>query len=287
MSDSPPPPEPPAEPEVAIRTGSPEELDEASLVLTAMGLAHRVDQGALVTAPPVAALAHEALLAYAAENAPTAAPIDPPTYGDTAAGLVLALLILLTFAAQDAAGPRWALLGAADAARIRAGEWWRCATALSLHADAAHAGGNALFGGVALTALAHRLGPATAAWLALSSGAAGNALTALVLRQGQVSIGASTAVFGLLGALAGAQLAGPPARRRWPSLGAGIALLGLLGTGPQSDLFAHLFGMLAGLLLGALASVALRIPPRRSWPQPLLATASLAVLAACWWRALR
>src|SRR5207248_1995931 len=96
-----------------------------------------------------------------------------PDYGPTVIGLVFALLVLASFLAQtDTALER----GAAEAARILRGDWWRAVTALTLHIDAAHAGGNALAGAIALSALAHRLGPAPAAWLALLSGILGNAL---------------------------------------------------------------------------------------------------------------
>jgi rhomboid protease GluP len=147
-----------------------------------------------------------------------------------------------------------------------------------------------------LTALAHRLGPAASAWVTLAAGVLGNALTALAHRSGFISVGASTAVFGALGALAGAQIASHSApgagsqrgrARAWVSLAASAALLGLLGTGQRADLLAHLFGMLCGLGLGLFAALALRAPPRRSALQPLLAAATVPALAACWWLALR
>src|SRR5438034_425376 len=81
---------------------------------------------------------------------------------------------------------------------------------------------------------------------------------AWLVRRDFVSIGASTAVFGALGALA----AFPQHRRRaWVPLGAGLALLAFLGTSKRADLAGHLCGFVAGLLLGAVAS---RLPPLRS-----------------------
>src|SRR5229473_61106 len=112
------------------------------------------------------------------------------------------------------------------------------------------------------------------------------AVTALAVRRGYVSVGASTAVFAALGALALLQAV---ARRRMAllALGAGSALLGLLGTGQNADLFAHLFGFAAGGALGAAAAWLARRPPRRTILQPLLALAALAALTACWKLALR
>ncbi|HEX9573406.1 MAG TPA: rhomboid family intramembrane serine protease, partial [Myxococcales bacterium] len=190
-----------------------------------------------------------------------------------------------------ATGPRdeqvvWFARGSSDAEAFLRGEWWRAATALTLHADYAHAAGNLVVGSVLLWALARRIGPAAAAWIALAGGVLGNALTALAVRRGYVSVGASTAVFAALGALALLQAV---ARRRMAllALGAGSALLGLLGTGQNADLFAHLFGFAAGGALGAAAARLARRPPRRTVLQPLLALAALAALTACWKLALR
>jgi membrane associated rhomboid family serine protease len=162
------------------------------------------------------------------------------------------------------------------------GEWWRAATALTLHADGAHAAGNAAALAFVLWALSRRLGPAAAAWLALAAGVAGNAATALLAPRGHVSVGASTAVFGALGALAVLSARRP--RRGWLALASGAALLGLMGAGERADVLAHLLGFAAGAALGWAAR---RLaPPRRSALQPLLALAAAAPLALAWWRAL-
>jgi membrane associated rhomboid family serine protease len=167
--------------------------------------------------------------------------------------------------------------GAADAARMMQGEWWRAATALTLHADVAHAAANAVALAVFVGAVARRLGPALATWLALAAGIAGNALTALVVRHAHASIGASTAVFGALGTLSALQV---PRRSAWLTLGVGVALLGLLGTGERADLFAHLLGFAVGVVVGL--PVRRMAPPRRSLLQPALALLAVALLALAW-----
>jgi membrane associated rhomboid family serine protease len=206
-------------------------------------------------------------------------------------GLAFALAVLASHAFAHLLLPAELLeRGAADAEQIVRGEWWRAVTALTLHADAAHAGGNALIGGLAVALLAHRLGPAAAAWVTLLAGAVANFTTALIHRSGHVAIGASGAVFGALGALAAAQLGTSRGARRgrpWLALAASAALLGFLGTSKNSDLLAHAFGMLAGLLLGALAAPALRVPPRRRALQPALAALALLAVAGCWWLMLK
>ena len=201
-------------PRVLRRTGSRAQAEEWAYVLTALGILHelREESGAV----SIAVLPEDApylWLAYAA--------------------------LLGSF--HLATGPRderviWFARGSSDAEAILRGEWWRAATALTLHADYAHAVGNLVVGAFLLWALARRIGPAAAAWIALAGGFLGNALTAAVVRRGYVSVGASTAVFAALGAVALLQAV---ARRRMAllALGAGSALLGLLGTGQRPDLW--------------------------------------------------
>jgi len=282
----------PAElPRVVRRTQSRAQAEEWAYVLTALGILHelRDEPGGVAVAvlPEDEAAAEAALAAHDAERA-RPAPRPPPEYGRSLLWLAYAAL-LASF--HLATGPRderviWFARGSSDAEAFRHGEWWRAATALTLHADYAHAVGNLVAGSVLLWALARRIGPAAAAWIALVGGVAGNVLTALVVRRGYVSVGASTAVFAALGALALLQAV---ARRRAAllALGAGSALLGLLGTGQNADLFAHLFGFIAGGVLGAAAGPLARRPPRRTVLQPLLALAALAALTACWKLALR
>jgi membrane associated rhomboid family serine protease len=261
---------------------------ERSVVLEAMGIAHEVQQTsdgrwALSVAEPDVAAAEAALATWEAENRSRREPPPIGEYGRSSAGVVAGIL-LLAFAAWAGLPAARSLVerGGADAARMVGGEWWRAATALTLHADVAHAVANAVAIAIFLGAVSQRLGPALAAWMALASGVAGNVLTAVAARGGHVSIGASTAVFGALGALSTLQV---PRRRAWIALGGGVALLGLLGTGERSDLLAHLLGFTVGVAEGL---VVRRVPPpRRSPLQPALAFLAVAPLALAWWRALR
>ncbi len=278
-------------PRVVRRTESRAQAEEWAYVLTALGILHelRDEPGGVSVAvlPEDAPAAEAALAAHDAERS-RPAPRPQPEYGRSFLWLAYAAL-LGSF--HLATGPRdervvWFARGSSDAEAFLRGEWWRAATALTLHADYAHAAGNIVVGAVLLWALARRIGPAAAAWIALVGGVLGNALTALAVRRGYVSVGASTAVFAALGALALLQAV---ARRRMAllALGAGSALLGLLGTGQNADLFAHLFGFAAGGALGAAAAPLARRPPRRTVLQPVIALAALAALTACWKLALR
>src|SRR5438445_5991281 len=193
-------------PRVLRRTGSRAQAEEWAYVLTALGILHelREESGGVSIAvlPEDAPAAEAALAAHDAERS-RPAPRVQPEYGPSLLWLAYAAL-LGSF--HLATGPRdervvWFARGSSDAEAFLRGEWWRAATALTLHADYAHAAGNLVVGALLLWALARRIGPAAAAWIALAGGMLGNALTAAVVRRGYVSVGASTAVIAAIWAL--------------------------------------------------------------------------------------
>jgi rhomboid protease GluP len=261
---------------------------DLSLVLDQEGIAHELrgvgqEQWALAIDDGDAARAEAVLAAFELEN-----PLSPrgkeqprPMAGAVACGLVffLAMLAIHVWTGPHSAGSDWFERGSADAAAILRGEWWRTVTALTLHGDAGHAVGNAVLGGVLLALLARAVGPGVASALVLLAGVAGTLSAAWLVRRDFVSIGASTAVFGALGALA----AFPQHRRRaWVPLGAGLALLAFLGTSKRADLAGHLCGFVAGLLLGALAS---RLPPLRSRAAQIVLSLTAALVPVVAWGA--
>ena len=142
--------------------------------------------------------------------------------------------------------------------------------------------GSALFGLV---------GAGAGVWLMLISGAAGNWLTATLHGASHRAVGASTAIFGSLGALAAIQLVrrrrGAPisAWRAAAPMAAGLALLGFLGTSPDSDVLAHLFGFAIGAVLGALVVFVPNLREHRRL-QAVLAFTAAAVVVGCWLMAL-
>ncbi len=151
----------------------------------------------------------------------------------------------------------WFSIGTADAQKILAGQWWRTITALTLHSGGIHLSANILFGGIIIIRLAHLLRSGPAWFLILISGALGNFLNALVHGRNHQSIGFSTAVFSALALLCicTMTLQRTSSWRRWPlPLMAGCALLALLGTsGEQTDLGAHLFGFISGIICAVIA----------------------------------
>jgi membrane associated rhomboid family serine protease len=282
-----------------------DEIRRWSLVLDAEDipyeLAQTSDGWTIVVAADDAPRAAEVLGAYYAENrerleaeAAAAEPEEPdadaPAPGLLAAPLAVAAMVALiafdVLVVRSDATDRWFIAGAADAERIRAGEWWRVVTALTLHADLVHLFTNAVTGSLLLWLVFLAVGPGAGGLLVLLAGALGNLANAHLRGADHVAVGASTALFGGLGLLAG--LALRPGRVRlgrgrwgWAPLFAALMLLALTGLGIRTDIMAHLLGFAAGLGLGLLAGGALSGPPRRG-RQALLGLAALLAIAVCW-----
>jgi membrane associated rhomboid family serine protease len=279
--------------EVEVRRAANRRVAEEYLVVLASagldGRAERAPHEWLLLVPgDQAAAAAAALAAYDDDRLHPDDEPDPPR---SAAGLVLAVLILAVYAAT---GPRAAWsdafrAGSAVAERIVGGEWWRAVTALTLHADAPHILGNAFIGLLFTTPVCRFLGPGLGASLILATGVVGNLIAAVVRRTASSSVGASTAIFGAVGILCGravvrAARRRTTGRRPWIPLAAGIALLALLGTSERADLLAHATGFVVGLPLGAATAGTPRPGPR---VQAALAAGAALLVVGSWMLALR
>ncbi|MEY2853373.1 MAG: hypothetical protein RL030_505 [Pseudomonadota bacterium] len=192
----------------------------------------------------------------------------------------VALMVLVSLAVvRGWWGPDAFMRGALSPAAIRAGEWWRALTALTLHLDIVHLVMN-LGAGAAIGFFgARQLGPGHAWLLTLLAAAGANLLEGLLGAASHLSVGASTAVFAALGLVSAHawQVRGAQAlswARRAAPLVAGIVLLGLLGSGGtaeegaehSTDLVAHVLGFASGVAIGVaaarprLAAVLQRVP---------------------------
>ena len=272
--------------------------DERLLVLTAVGVegfvTRAADEFLLQVASADAAHAARHLLQYEAENrAPPPPPPPPRVYGYAWSGCAAYALTLL--------GVAWALsnglvrldafeLGELDAARVQAGQWWRAWTALTLHLDGPHLAAN-LGAGVWFGYLAGRqMGSGTAWLLAVTGAAIANLLEALLGPPEHHAVGASTAVFSVLGAMSAyswRERFALPQRwaRRWGPLIAGVILLGWTGSGGEGtdiDVVAHVGGFAVGALLGAAAALPRPQALLRRLPQWLTGAAALSSIALAW-----
>ena len=135
------------------------------------------------------------------------------------------------------------------------------------------------------------MGPGVALLLIVLSGALANGINAWMHAPSHDVVGASTAVFGAIGILAGLQAVRRWRRelwkgRAWLPLAAGLGLLAMMGTGGQRvDVSGHLLGLLCGTVLGGAASAVAREPATRPVQNACLVGA-LCLLAGCWWLAL-
>ena len=94
-------------------------------------------------------------------------------------------------------------VGDLDAGRVRAGQWWRVWTALTLHLDGPHLAANTV-AGIWFGYLAARLLGTGRAWLLIVLGAGlANWIEAVFAAASHRAVGASTAVFTALGLLSG------------------------------------------------------------------------------------
>jgi membrane associated rhomboid family serine protease len=150
----------------------------------------------------------------------------------------------------------WLGSGRLEAGAVLAGEWWRAVTALTLHIELAHLLGNLAFGSFFGYFVGRYLGTGVG-WLAVVLAASmANVLNAWVEPPTHRSIGASTAVFAMLGMLAAYTwrrgfLRHTPWRARIAPIVAGLGLLAFTGTaGENTDLGAHLFGFVVGICAG-------------------------------------
>jgi rhomboid protease GluP len=239
----------------------PADAEQHALVLIAMSircLLIRKPWGiGLMVATPDAERAEYQLQEYATENRPPPPHIQQFSISQVVDGaLVFAAIIVLVQAAAEAHlfGLDWLSAGAADAEAIKSGEWWRAFTALGLHGDLGHLLSNVAFGaffGIVLTQL---LG-AGLGWLAiLMSGGLGNIVSAMFHSGSHSAIGASTAVFGALGLVAGLtwqrQRFFRTGLRRYAPLAAGLMLLAFLGIGGErTDIGGHIAGFASGIAL--------------------------------------
>lgn len=276
--------------------------DEWALVLEASGLhpvAARTALGWAVFVPAAEAeTARAALETWERENPrvePTPRNADaldpsPITHALTVAAALLALFLVTGPRRPDAI---WFERGAADAVQVLGGEPWRVVTALTLHADVGHVVGNAVAGSLFLAGVFRVFGFGAGGALVLATGAFGNALNAAMRGSEHIVVGASTAVFGALGLLAGRGLArgrarGLRGRAAFVPIAAALALLAMIGTeGERVDFWAHGFGLAVGIGLGAVATAL----GTRSLARPVLqrgaGALTLAILVGAWVLALR
>jgi rhomboid protease GluP len=276
---------------------------ERALVVSAMELPHWIVRDGSGFVLRVEAAARDAvaqeLEKFETEQAHRAAAFVPekalPKI-ETLSLYVAAWFLSACWLAQNLMPPRWEERGEAISVVIaRDGEWWRAFTALTLHGDVLHLVANLASGLLFAAFVLPHLGTGLT-WLAIvASGFFGNLLNAFFYRGApHISIGSSTAVFGALGLLVACEfvtrLSSAATRSRWQlvlPIGAGLALLAFLGADDEptrhTDYMAHLWGFVAGLIIGALAAWQRAGERAPSGIQRGAAVLAPALIVAAWW----
>ena len=271
-----------------------EQADTFGLVLLSSGIDHEIRRGeqgwALWVVKDASEAAQNLLKTYLNENTGFKASKDTSwaTYRRTwsGAGGVFVLLVCHIALALSHDSGTFSRLYASSARHVVSGEWYRCATALLLHADSVHLAGNLAGMAIFATAVCSITGWGVGWLLILASGISGNLINAYVYGYGHSAIGASTAVFGALGLLSSYQLL---KKIRTPGsrfqillpLGAGLALLAFTGSSSHTDIMAHLFGLLSGFFIGLVYYGFVRVPFGWRYQAGGLAVVIL-VLVAAW-----
>jgi rhomboid protease GluP len=244
-------------------------VEELGLVLTAVGLEHRIEfdghDWCLQVRDADEAAACRELANYWRENRPAQSnppPLRLPNVDSGWGGVLGYLLVIWALPSLESAsvlGWDWRAMGSMHAEAVRSGEWWRIITAMTLHGDFAHLIGNSLFGAVFGLFVGRHLGSGAGWLLVVISGALANLGNAAIQPDAFRSVGASTATFAALALVSSfvwrrGYLRGWDWRRRFAPVFGGIALLAFTGFGGENtDVMGHLLGFAFGFLLGFVA----------------------------------
>lgn len=268
-----------------------EDAEQYALVLVAMGIRSFVvpQEGGfgIYVDPQFHDEAASELLAYDVENR-RVQPKEAPrrtTVPRIEAAMLFWMVLLFFFAAErnHAFSIDWLREGAAQAGLMLEGEWWRAATALTLHTSSTHLLGNLVFGTLFSLLLAQSTGSGLAWAAMIVAGTLGNVANALLQSANHASIGASTALFAGIGLLAALRQHDYSQNkrallnlRRWAPLAGGFMLLAFLGfSGERTDVLAHVLGFVMGLCGGWMLS---RVD--RDWASDLVFQVKSGVAAA-------
>jgi rhomboid protease GluP len=191
---------------------------------------------------------------------------DLRKYSYCAVNLVLAAVQILVFILCTATGNKMYIAGRCGTDLVLAqGQYWRLLTSVFLHAGLSHLGSNLLVQILMGNAVERNLGHIRYLALYLLSGIGGNVISVRYDRAQGVniySVGASGAVFGVMGTLFVLIIRGRKKLRSGSSLltRAAFAVFYAVYSGfrnPYTDNAAHLGGLAFGVVLGVLLTAGL------------------------------
>jgi membrane associated rhomboid family serine protease len=284
-----------------LQVSDPRHLNTYSLVLSAADITHRIEYisadiiNIYVSSRQKEKALYE-LAAYDSENQnwpPSFAPDTfVPTFRAMSAVVIGCLIFIYGLTGDWHHKSFWFQRGAGDSAAILNNlELYRLITPLTLHADLVHLMGNCFLGGILLHFFLHLTGNGIGLFAMLITAAAANLINVMVHGSGHLFVGFSTAIFSVIGMLCTMSFAMHTKRMTlhfFMPLMSGLALLAFLGSsGERTDLGAHLFGLLCGLVSGNFVRLKIFATLRSSFlAQTLLGTFTFSLFYVSWFFAL-
>ncbi len=279
----------------------PQLINTYSLVLSASGITHRIQFVSqeciqIFVSPKQQERALYELSAYDNESLYWPPKVNEDKFAPTfrAMSPVIAGCLIFTYGLtgdwqQDSL---WFVKGAGDSKAILENfELYRLVTPLTLHADIVHLLGNCLLGGFLLHFFLHLTGNGIGLAAMLITATIANFINVAVHGPGHLFVGFSTAIFSVIGMLCTINFARKTKRfglHFFMPVMSGLALLAFLGSGGErTDLGAHLFGLLCGLIGGNFVRLPWFTTLRESFlAQTLLSILAFGVCIGCWFLAL-
>ena len=250
--------------EIRISEGGYKQIRDESLVLLSQGISHRLEHSPdgpfqIFVELDDQKRARFQIRLYHRENPPREVNAPLPLKASLQPIWVLLVPAAVTLVQFSGIIPGIESEGLSDADKVMNGQWWRCITALTLHGDSRHLGGNLLTGYLVLSMMSYRISLAKVVPFLAVSSALANFCVAATVHTDFRSLGFSTFVFAAIGALSVMEFRLMPKEshgllRRFAPLCGAASLATFVGIGEHADILAHLYGFIAGLLCGFIPS---------------------------------
>lgn len=263
--------------DIRISEGCYKQIRVESLVLLSQGIEHRLERSPdgpfqIFVDPEIQKKAQYQIRLFHRENPPRDQNAPLPLKASFQPVWVLLAPTVVTLAQFSGFIPELEREGISNADKVLNGEWWRCITALTLHGDSRHLGGNLVTGYFVLSLLSYRISIAKLVPFITIASVVANFAVAATIQHNFRSLGFSTFVFAVIGSLSVIEFRLMPREshgllRRFAPLFGAASLAVFLGLGENADILAHVYGFFAGILCGF-------IPKKKSlrWGAPAAPT---------------